>query len=199
MKQFWKSTNFWLSIVLLFGGAYVGFPEGAAGDAVEGLFKLLGGGGLVYNFLKQAKPSLRLLLENSNTYVYLGTILTAFWSDIPGQLFVDLEAIVRSILGGNWQGALVSALSFIGIIFRLVRDGHLKPTAAVMVLALWSCSCALPEEDGRVSWHKILPPRFILHEEGQFGRRLCIVYATGPQVQTKGFHPIPAAYLGDGG
>lgn len=180
MKPFWKSVNFWLAIVMLIGGAYVGFPEGDAGDAVQAIFQLFASGGIVYNFLKLNKPNFRQLLQNSNTYVYLGVIVTGFFPDIPGQAFTDIESIVRSILGGNWQGAIVAAFSLIGILFRLVRDGHMNTrVAGLMLVVLFMVTT--------------------LSEKLQFSCRLSHVYPAGPQVQPQGLHPIPAAYLSDGG
>ena len=115
-KKFWQSTNFWTAVVLLVGSVWVGFPEGAAGQAVGAVFALVASGAIIRNFVKSAgKPNLLQALMSSNFWAQLGTVVVSVLPLIPAQAITDLETIVQSILGGNWQGAIVAAFSLIKI------------------------------------------------------------------------------------
>jgi hypothetical protein len=114
-------TNFWVSIVLFIGGLFVGFPTDLAAETVDYWVAGIAGIFAVREKLKSSTIDWRAWLGNTNTFAYLGTVITALIPVIPMQLFTDLASLAQAALGGNWQGIVVAAFSIATIIFHLVK------------------------------------------------------------------------------
>jgi len=76
--------------------------------------------------LKASTIDWKQWLSNSNTWAYLGTIVTAIVPILPVELFQHLGTIAQAAIGGNYQGILVGLFSAIPIIYNL----FLKPKPA---------------------------------------------------------------------
>lgn len=119
--KFYQGTNFWVSVVLFIGGLFVGFPTDMATETVEYWVAGIAGIFAVREKLKDVQIDWRAWLQNPNTWAYLGTVITSLLPVIPVDLFTDLAELAQSILGGNWQGVLVSLFAIGTMLFHLLR------------------------------------------------------------------------------
>ena len=123
---FWQGTNFWTTVVLLIGGLFIGFPQGEAQATMGYIFSALAGAFAIRERLKASTIDWKQWLGNTNTWAYLGTIVTAIVPILPVELFQHLGTIAQAAIGGNYQGILVGLFSAIPIIYNL----FLKPKPA---------------------------------------------------------------------
>lgn len=128
MKKFWQSTNFWTAVLLAVGALFVGFPEGAARDTVAALFALIASSGIIRNFVKEGVGFDWKQIKTANFWNYVATAITAIVPQIPAELFSRLQELATHLVGGNWQGILVSVFSIATILYHLVKNaGSGKP------------------------------------------------------------------------
>lgn len=122
-KKFFQSPNFWIAVLLVFGGFFVGFPSGAAADSVAAIFGGIGSIGLLFKFFKdkpqtQAKP----WLTDANFWNYLSVIFISVAPIIVPQVLPAVQDIVQNLFRGNWGGALMGAVSLVTIIIKLFQS-----------------------------------------------------------------------------
>lgn len=136
-KKFWQSSNFWTAITMVIG-AFFGsqFPEEAATGAINQLFLLLGSGKAIQEWLSTGpKPDIRVALSSVNFWNYLAAIGVAIIPALPGELFSRLQELAVSLIGGNWQGALVAAFSIVTILYHIFRKTPEQPAGRPMASA----------------------------------------------------------------
>lgn len=112
------STNFALNVALLIGGLFAALQPSDVSAAVAAGVTLVSFVGIlrrvIYSF------DLRRWLADSNTWVYLATIVITFVPSLPVELFEQLGNLFAGILGGNYQAVLLALFSLANIIYRLV-------------------------------------------------------------------------------
>lgn len=114
----WFSTNLALNVVLLVGGLFAISQEDSA-SAVSAAITLVSFVGVVREAFKTA-PRWREWLMSSNTWVYLASIVTVFLPTLPVEVFDLLGQFIASILGQNYQGAVLSAFALINLLYRYI-------------------------------------------------------------------------------
>lgn len=114
-------TNFWVALVLAFGGLFVGFPEGEAKIVVESLFAGIAGIFALREKLKSTSIDWKSWISSKNTWNYLGTAIVAILPAIPIELFQRLSELAAAIIGGNWQGIVAAVFSIATILYYLIR------------------------------------------------------------------------------
>ena len=117
--KFWQGTNFWLAIVLAFGGLFVGFPEGAARNTVGAIFALVSGAGAIREFVKGAKVDVKAWIGSVNTWNYLGAALMAIFPMLTPELFTSLSNLANAVISGNLQGIVTAVLSLGTILYYI--------------------------------------------------------------------------------
>lgn len=122
-RKFWMSPNFILAVIIAVGGFFVGFPEGAAREAVTSLFALVGSAGVLYKFFK-GKPGTqaKTWLGDANLWNYLYVIFAAISPTIAESLMGPAGEVVKNIVQGNWGGAIMAAISLVTIIIKIVQS-----------------------------------------------------------------------------
>lgn len=125
--KWWGSSGFWNGLVLAVSGLFVGFPTGAASDAVSAIFALVTSGMAIRSGLSGKHPDWRAWLANKNTWNYLGATIVAILPTVPVGLFQEIGNAVSAALGGNWQGILVAVFSIGTMIYYWLRP---KPASA---------------------------------------------------------------------
>lgn len=115
----WLSTNFALNVILFIGGAFIGFSQGDATTGVGAVATLIGVVGAVREKIKGV--DIKGWLSNSNTWAYLGTIVVTFLPTLPTETFQHLGDLARNVIGGNWQGILVSLFSIGTILYQIFK------------------------------------------------------------------------------
>lgn len=124
------STNFILAVVLLFGGLFVGFPEGEARTLVAGLFTVIGSVGAFRVFLKNAEFSPRKWITNSNTWNYLSTIFIALFPVLTPEFFPAAKNVLDAALTGNFQGILTALISLGTILWNIYKTSQIPKAPA---------------------------------------------------------------------
>lgn len=119
--KFWQGTNFWIALVLAFGGLVVGFPEGDARQLVGSLFATIAAAGLVREKLKNVQINWRAWITSVNTWNYLAAVVTAIVPALPADLFSRLRDLADAILGGNWQGIATALFSIGTMLYYIFR------------------------------------------------------------------------------
>lgn len=114
----WFSTNLALNIVLLVGGLFA-ISERESAQAVAAAISLASFIGVVREAVK-AGPRWREWLASSNTWTYIASIVTVFLPTLPVELFDLLGQFIASIIGQNYQGAVLAAFALINIVYRLI-------------------------------------------------------------------------------
>jgi hypothetical protein len=121
-KQFYQSSNFWQSLVMIIGGLFVGFPAEAAGTIVLQIFEISSGGSLIRNWLKSpGKPDFKNFIKDSNTWQYLSVLLIGIFPALPGDLIEEIGQAAQAAIGNNWQLLFASAVAAFNIILKLIR------------------------------------------------------------------------------
>lgn len=120
--KFWSSPNFWLAVVIVIGGFFVGFPAGAAGEAVAAVFSLFAAGGILFRFFK-SKPGAQVKpwLTDANFWNYASVIVVSLAPVIGPQILPQIEDITQQLFRGNWGGALMSFVSLATIIIKIIQ------------------------------------------------------------------------------
>ena len=118
--KFWQGTNFWIAIMLLIGGFFVGFPQEDAAGAVTGIFALVG---TIFGIREKVKGtvSFKDWITGSNTWNYIATAVIAIVPTIPSELFVSLRDVLQAAIGGNWQGIGIGIFSLATILYNLFK------------------------------------------------------------------------------
>jgi len=125
--KFWQGTNFWIALILAFGGLFVGFPESDARNIVGAIFAAIASAGAIREKLKGAtKVDWKDWLRSPNTWNYIGAAVVAIVPALPGDFFLRVRDLIDSILGGNWQGIVTALFSIATMLYFIIR----KPTAA---------------------------------------------------------------------
>lgn len=125
--KFWQGTNFWIALILAFGGLFVGFPESDARNIVGAIFAAIASAGALREKLKGAtKVDWKDWLRSPNTWNYIGAAVVAIVPALPGDFFLRVRDLIDSILGGNWQGIVTALFSIATMLYFIIR----KPTAA---------------------------------------------------------------------
>ena len=120
--KFWQGTNFWIAIVLAFGGLFIGFPEGEARNIVSGIFGLIATAGLFREKLKTAvKVDWKDWIRSPNTWNYIGAAVVAIVPALPSDFFTRVRDLIDAILGGNWQGIVTALFSIATMIYFIIK------------------------------------------------------------------------------
>lgn len=130
LKDSFFSTNFILAVVLLFGGLFVGFPEGEARTLVAGLFTVIGSVGAFRVFFKNAEFSPRKWITNSNTWNYLSTIFIALFPVLTPEFFPAAKNVLDAALTGNFQGILTALISLGTIVWNIFKTSQIPKAPA---------------------------------------------------------------------
>lgn len=120
-----KDQNFWLNLVLLVGGFWVGFNGEEATALVGHVFAVIGGVGALANFFKNAELDWRRWLSNANFWNYLAVLLVMLVPEIPSEVIDSVEQIVQALLSKNYQaliGALFTLATFLYKIFTTKKE-----------------------------------------------------------------------------
>lgn len=118
--KFWQGTNFWVALILLVGGFFVGFPQEDATGAVTAFFALIATGFGIREKVKGV-VSFKDWISGSNTWNYLGAAVVAIVPSIPTELFTSLQSIMQAAVGGNWQGIAVGVFSLATILYNVFK------------------------------------------------------------------------------
>ena len=127
--KFWQGTNFWIALILAFGGVFVGFPEGEAKYAIEAIFATIAALFAVREKVKDLTIDWKAWITSKNTWNYLAAALTAVFPLIPLDLFAKLNELITAIIGGNWQGIVTAIFSIATMLYYIFR----KPTQPTTV------------------------------------------------------------------
>lgn len=125
--KFWQGTNFWIALILAFGGLFVGFPESDARNIVGAIFAAIASAGALREKLKGAsKVDWKDWLRSPNTWNYLGAAIVAIVPALPGDFFLRVRDLIDAALGGNWQGIVTALFSIATMLYFIIR----KPATA---------------------------------------------------------------------
>lgn len=124
-KFSWLSTNFALNLALFAAGLFLISQQQvtAAAAAISSIAAFVG---VVREALKKG-PQWREWLLDSNTWVYLAAIVTTFLPTLPIEVFEQLGRLIASLLGQNYQGAVLAAFTLLNILYRYFTNP--KPPA----------------------------------------------------------------------
>lgn len=128
-KKPWEGTNFYVNIISLLLGGYIGFNQAMAEDLVGAVFGVIAAGFSIRNLVKTGKYDWKKWFSDSNFYAYLSAIITAIWPMLPGELFSSFEELMQNLLSGNWQAAVIAGVYFINVLWKLV----FKPAATALL------------------------------------------------------------------
>jgi len=119
-KSFWQGTNFWVAIILLIGGFFVGFPQEDAVTAVNGVFALVA---TIFGIREKVKGTVTFKewIAGSNTWNYIAAAVVSIIPAIPLELFHSLKEILQAAVGGNWQGIAVGVFSLATIVYNIFK------------------------------------------------------------------------------
>lgn len=118
-KNGWLSTNFALTLILFIGGLFVGFSQQDAANGVGAIAALIASVGAIREKIKGV--DVKAWISNSNTWAYLGTLVVSIVPILPLELFQHLGDVARHVIGGNWQGILVSLFSIGTILYQIFK------------------------------------------------------------------------------
>lgn len=120
--KFWQGTNFWIALILAFGGLFIGFPESDARNIVGAIFAAIASAGALREKLKGAeKVNWKDWLRSPNTWNYIGAAVVAIVPALPGDFFLRVRDLIDSILGGNWQGIVTALFSIATMLYFIIK------------------------------------------------------------------------------
>jgi hypothetical protein len=120
--KFWQGTNFWIALVLAFGGLFIGFPEGEARAIVAGVFGLIATAGAFREKLKGiTNVPWKDWLRSPNTWNYIAAAVTAIVPILPVELFTRLRELIDALIGGNWQGIVTAVFSIATMLYYIIK------------------------------------------------------------------------------
>lgn len=122
----WLSTNFALTVSMLVGSIFVGFDKVDAQAGVASIAGVIAAVGAIREKVKGV--DFKGWIGNRNTWAYLGTIVVTFIPALPVDAFQHLGEIAANVIGGNWQGILVSLFSLGTILYHFFQPKP-KPAA----------------------------------------------------------------------
>jgi len=130
-KKFLESPNFWLAVIIVIGGFFVGFPQEDAAQSVTGIFALIGGGGLLLKFFRD-KPKVDVTpwVKDANFWNYLSVIAVAVTPEIAQAILPAAKELTLQVLKGNYGGAIMGAVSLVTIIVKLIQANKPKEQTA---------------------------------------------------------------------
>jgi len=122
MKKWYQSANFYLALVLVSGGFFIGFPEDAAKSGIAALFALIPAAGTVYKFFKD-KPANKGLawFKDANFWNYASAIVLAVVPTYGPGLIEPVRQILESLIGKNWNGVIIGAISLATILIKIFK------------------------------------------------------------------------------
>lgn len=130
-KNFVESPNFWLAVIILIGGFFVGFPQEEAGKAVAAIFALIGSGGIVLKYFRdKPKVAAKPWLQDANFWNYLSVVAISVAPGIAEAIIPAAQEVTMQVMRGNYGGAIMGAVSLITIVLKLVKAQKDKEEAA---------------------------------------------------------------------
>lgn len=121
-KNFVESPNFWLAVIILIGGFFIGFPTEAAGKAVAAVFALIGSGGIVLKFFRdKPKVAAKPWIQDANFWNYLSVVAISVAPGIAEAVLPAAQELTLQVMRGNYGGAIMGAVSLITIVLKLVK------------------------------------------------------------------------------
>lgn len=137
--EWWKSTNFALTVVLFIAG-FFGLESldfnAAAKEVVLLVYKLVGTVGALRVFIVNAKFNPKKWLGNSNSYQYLIAILTTFIPQIPADAGTYLADLIAAIKTGNLQIIVPMLFSFAVWVWNVWKASKAAKVAAPVLVLL---------------------------------------------------------------
>ena len=130
-KNFVQSPNFWLAVIILIGGFFIGFPQEEAGKAVAAIFALIGSGGIVLKYFRdKPKVAAKPWLQDANFWNYLSVVAISVAPGIAEAIIPAAQEVTMQVMRGNYGGAIMGAVSLITIVLKLVKAQKDKEEAA---------------------------------------------------------------------
>lgn len=130
-KNFVQSPNFWLAVIILIGGFFIGFPQEEAGKAVAAIFALIGSGGIVLKYFRdKPKVAAKPWLQDANFWNYLSVVAISIAPGIAEAIIPAAQEVTMQVMRGNYGGAIMGAVSLITIVLKLVKAQKDKEEAA---------------------------------------------------------------------
>jgi hypothetical protein len=125
-KKWYQSTNFWNGVILALGGLVVGFPHGAATDAVSAIFALVASVFAVRDGLTGKHLDLKAWALDKNTWRNLGTVVVSLIPMFPAEIATSVGDAISAALGGNWQGILTAVFAIGTSLYFWLKPGQAK-------------------------------------------------------------------------
>lgn len=119
IKKWYQSSNFWVAVVMVIAGSFVGFTEGMAETAVGAIFGILAIGKSLHNYFKEAEIDWKSWVLDSNFINYALIVITAFVPTFSPELLQQLQELVAAIFAGNVSGILAAIFSLATILYNI--------------------------------------------------------------------------------
>ena len=205
LKEAVKGTNFWFSLVLLFGGLFIGFPENEARNAVSALFAVISSIFFFRGFFKNAIFDVKNWLNDANTWNYIAAILISIIPNFPEDIVPSIGELIRAIHEGNTQGILIALFSLITIIAKLFGIGIRKRNFTVLIVFLAMSLSFANAQDFEIPKdevpEEILRPRFLfkIPDQTNWGRDLLLPTDLIQRLKSECKHPVHVKIADTGG
>ncbi len=121
----WFSTNFALNLALLVGGLFAMLQPDEIRNAVGAAVSLVSFVGIARQAVKSV--NVKRWLMDTNTWVYLASIVMTFLPSLPIELFTSLGDAISAMLGGNYQAAVLALFTFVNILYKIITTPKPQP------------------------------------------------------------------------
>lgn len=121
-SNWWQGTNFWVALVMAFGGISVGLSETDVREFVNYIF---GGVGVAFAIREKVKASginVKAWLSSKNTWNYLFAVAATFFPAVPPEWFSRLNEIVGAIFTKNYTALLSGLFALAVSVFYFIKD-----------------------------------------------------------------------------
>ena len=127
--KWYQGTNFWVAMVMAFGGISVGLSETDVREFVNYIF---GGVGVAFAIREKVKSSgidVKAWLSSKNTWNYLFAVVATFLPAVPPEWFTRLNEIAGAVFTKNYTALLSGLFALAVSVFYFIRDNKKAETA----------------------------------------------------------------------
>lgn len=128
-KKFWQGSNFYIALILAFGGLFTGFAPEDAQLFVKSMFAAVAALWAMREKIKNSQIDWTAWLASKNTWNYLGNAIVHIFPFIPIALFGHISDLIAALLGKNWSNALAALFAIGTMLYYLINPKTSKPTA----------------------------------------------------------------------
>lgn len=120
-KQWWQSSNFWVALIMVVAGVFVGFTEEMAETAVGAVFGIIAVGKSLHNYFKEADIDWKTWVLDSNFVNYALIVIATFIPTFSPELLRQLQDLAGAIFAGDVSAIIAAVFSLATILYNIFK------------------------------------------------------------------------------